>query len=72
MDWKTDTTGRSYTGVKDDFQAMVWRTSTREWAAMVSQRHIAFAHMRCMTLKDAVAWCETQRAEYTKQDHSAK
>ena len=72
MDWKTDATGRSYTGTEGDYQTLVWRTSTREWAAMVSQSHIAFAHTRCVTLKDALAWCETQLAACSVQDRSTK
>ncbi len=63
MDWKSDATGRSYTGTEGDNQAMVWRTSSREWAALVSHSHSAFAHTRCAALKDALVWCEARIIE---------
>jgi hypothetical protein len=42
---------------------MVWRTSTGEWVAIVSQHHAAIAHERCTKLKDAQHWCEARIAE---------
>ncbi len=72
MDWKTDATGRSYTGTVGDYQAMVWRTSTREWAAMVSHNHVAFAYTRCVALKDALKWCETHVTEASAKDGTTK
>ena len=62
MTWTRDATGRTYTATKQSYQALVWRTSTGEWVAMISQNNIAIAHERCSRLNDAKRWCEAQLA----------
>ena len=63
MQWTSSGTGRTYTSTKQRYRAMVWRTSTGEWVAIVSQHHAAIAHERCTKLKDAQHWCEARIAE---------
>ena len=62
MTWTCDATGHTYTCTKQSYQALVWRTSTGEWVAMISQHNIAIAHERCSRLNDAKRWCEAQLA----------
>ncbi len=63
MHWTSDTAGRTYTATQQGYQALIWRTSTGEWVAMISQHHAAIAHERCTKLKDAQRWCEAQISE---------
>ncbi len=62
MKWTCDATGHTYTRTRQGYQAMVWRASTGEWVAMISQNNITIAHERCGRLKDAQLWCEAHLA----------
>lgn len=59
MDWKQSQNGRSYTATTHRWQAMISKTTTGEWSALVSQRQNAVTH----DVEDAQAWCETQIVE---------
>jgi hypothetical protein len=65
MEWEQSQNGRMYTGTTHIWQAMIWKTTTGEWSALVSQHQNAVAHDGFAILKDARAWCETQIVEIT-------
>jgi hypothetical protein len=60
--WTRDVTGRQYTLIQGVYHGMVWHASTGEWIALLSQDGHALQHTRCLTLKEAQAWCEAQLA----------
>jgi hypothetical protein len=63
MDWEQSPNGRSYTVTTDRWQAMIWKTTTGEWSALVSEHQNAIAHDGFCVLKDAQTWCESQIME---------
>ncbi len=68
MHWTHDAAGRTYSCTKDDCQAIVWRTSTGEWDALLSHQQRTIAHVQCPTLQDAQHWCEARLAVLAKAD----
>ena len=71
MHWTHDVAGRTYSCTKDGYQAIVWRTSTGEWRALLSHHQRTIAHVQYMTLQDAQAWCEARLAALAKEDRHA-
>ncbi len=71
MHWTSDAAGRTSSCTKDSYQAVVWRTSTGEWGALLSHHHRTMAHVQCLTLQEAQQWCEARLAALAKADRHA-
>ncbi len=72
MDWQLGPNGRSYTATTNTYQAMIWKTTSGEWSALVSQRHSPIAHHEFSILKDAQAWCEAQIEDRAADSQNSK
>lgn len=68
MDWEQILYRRSYMTTTNGYQAMIWKTTTGEWSALVSQQSTAIAHNQFLVLKDAQSWCEKQATHLTASD----
>ena len=65
MEWTGDATGRQYTLIQGMYRGLVWRVSTGEWNALLSQNGQAVYHTRCGRRKEAQDWMETRLRELT-------
>jgi hypothetical protein len=64
MDWEQSIDGRSYTATTTGYQVMIWKTTSGEWTALVSEHTQDVAHRRFTRLNDAKAWCEEHVAPF--------
>ena len=65
MRWTLDATGLTYICTLGSDQALIWRTFTGAFVALICQDHVAIGHEQCRTLEEAQAWCEARLAELT-------
>jgi hypothetical protein len=61
--WQRGSHQHQYTLTVGDYQALVWRQTTGDWAALISRDNVAVNNNTFRTLKDAQIWCETHLTE---------
>jgi hypothetical protein len=66
MNWILDATGRTYKCRLGSGEALIWRSFTAGWIALICQGQVAIGHSAYPTLTEAQAWCEAQLAEHRK------
>ena len=62
MNWILDATGRTYKCRLGSGEALIWRSFTAGWIALISEGQVAVGHRVYPTLPEAQAWCEAQLA----------
>jgi hypothetical protein len=71
MNWEHHLYGRSYMATANGYQAMIWKTTTGEWSALVSRQNVAVAHNQFLRLQDAQAWCGQQMTQMQFKEREA-
>ncbi len=72
MEWTGDATGRQYMLIQGSYRGLVWRASTREWIALLSDNGQALYHTRCGRLKETQARIEARLRELTNNRQPTK
>ncbi len=67
MDWTRDATGRQDMLIPAIDHGLVWRASTGEWIALLSDTGQAVYHMRCGRRKEAQAQMEARLRELLQE-----
>ncbi len=70
--WTSDATGRQYTLHQGSYRCLVWRASTGEWNALLSENGQAVYHTRCGRRKEAQAWMEARLRELLQERQPTK
>ncbi len=70
--WTSDATGRQYTLIQGSSRGLVWRASTGEWNALLSDNGQALYHTRCGRLQEAQDWMEARLRELLQECQPTK